>query len=162
MSFPMKLNWRCKLFLDKFKGVEPNITWIDFIKIVLERHEISFEVQNVKNLLLKSVNECSDGFYEIKLNEGRIYWPIENGLDGIISEILFQINNDHPHNYFQWNVINSNDVVFDLGACEGYFSLKCLPNSRHTYLFEPIQKICEALKRRLMHRFLMDLFLSTN
>lgn len=60
-----------------------------------------------------------------------------------------RLEQDHqsPHRYLteQFNV-TSNDVIVDVGAAEGNFSLSVIARAKHVYLFEPEQHWVKALK----------------
>lgn len=60
-----------------------------------------------------------------------------------------RLEQDHqsPHRYLteRFNVA-SNDVIADVGAAEGNFSLSVIARAKHVYLFEPDQNWAKALK----------------
>ena len=82
---------------------------------------------------------------EITLLDGNtLYWPKEYALD-TISILYKELLLENPHSYLNFYTPNPNDVVFDVGACEGYFSLKILHNVSQLHLFEPVERACEGL-----------------
>jgi len=63
------------------------------------------------------------------------------------NSLLLEQDNRSPHRYLKDNFnVEQNDVIVDVGAAEGNFSLSVIEKARHIYLFEPDKNWIKALK----------------
>ena len=61
--------------------------------------------------------------------------------------ILIEQDKRSPHRYLSENFnVNENDVVVDVGAAEGNFTLSVIEKVKHVYLFEPDKNWVKALE----------------
>ena len=137
------IKWRIALLKNKLQGIEPYLTWLEYLNLITSDNRCLPK----RNLVVKDVKESGDGFYKIDLIEGSIYWPCEFNLDDVLDEIVLTSLPGQPHNYFQWGSIRPGDVILDIGACEGSFSLKCLSLAKEIHLIEPIPRAVESLQK---------------
>jgi FkbM family methyltransferase len=115
-------------------------------------------LQMIGLLRLKwSVEVSSEGEYNVYRNEGEtLYWPA--AYSPHIPLLLWgELIPYSPHNYFDLYSPDPEDVVFDIGACEGSFGLRCLQkySVKKVYFFEPVSLSCAAL-RLTLKTYLLD------
>ena len=91
-----------------------------------------------------TVKEDQDMAVVTLLDGNTLYWPKEYALE-TISTLYKELLPNNPHNYLDLYTPNPNDVVFDIGACEGLFSLKIRHGVSQLHLFEPVKRACEGL-----------------
>ena len=91
-----------------------------------------------------TVKEDQDMAVVTLLDGNTLYWPKEYALE-TISTLYKELLPNNPHNYLDLYTPNPNDIVFDIGACEGLFSLKIRHSVSQLHLFEPVKRACEGL-----------------
>jgi len=65
-----------------------------------------------------------------------------------VKNIMLEQDNSSPHQYCNKNFeINQNDILLDIGAAEGYFTLKNIEKVKHAYLFECDPKWIKVLEK---------------
>ncbi|MDR1515589.1 MAG: FkbM family methyltransferase [Synergistaceae bacterium] len=132
--------------------VYSEISMLSLIKQNLFLYPLGKFLQQLGLIYLKfSVKISFEGEYAIYQNkEEVIYWPIAYSLQ-VPLFILGEILPYSSHNYFDLYTPNKEDIIFDIGACEGSFGLRCLQkyNVKKVYFFEPISLTISALRLTL-------------
>lgn len=139
-----KINWRILLFLDKISGKEPYLPWYEIFTIIIPK--IFYKMESTEKSFFGKIYEASDGFYRIELPEFTFFWPREYKVESILKDLII-LEQKSPFNYFSWNPLSYGDIVIDIGGCEGYFSHKCLNIAQKIYIFEPVPRFAEALRK---------------
>lgn len=131
----------------KICGEEPYISWGEFIKRFifkkpfddlcssLKKRQLPFGIVEEKKYKIITIDE------EISL-----FWPAEYGWESVYSvwkELFFE----NPGNYFSLYSPKEGEVVFDVGASEGLFALKIRDVVGKIHLFEPLPRLCDALRK---------------
>lgn len=130
----------------KIHGKEPYISWGDFIKrYILKKPFDDFCLSLKKRQPPFGIVE--EGNYKIITIDEKIslFWPAEYGWKSVFSvwkELFF----DNPGNYFSLYSPKEGEVVFDVGASEGLFALKIRDVVGEIHLFEPLPRLCDALR----------------
>ena len=87
-----------------------------------------------------------EGFSQITIKNQHVLWPRhapKTGILQILSEILTP---DHPHQYLYGpTVIGPDDVVLDIGACEGAFSAVVTARCKRVIAVEPSRSMCSLM-----------------
>ena len=82
--------------------------------------------------------EVRDDFQMVTVNGNVYVWPREADIYALLTLISELDNPEHPHQYIYGNtVINSGDVVVDVGACEGSFSAYAAQQKAQVVAVEP-------------------------
>lgn len=117
------------LFKDKY-----NIRLTDLYKFLRK--------PKVKSIALKFIKHLSylDGFIEVSFNtiRDKLYWPQKcdiNNLYQVCAE-TFDVNDWHYYEYKTTKVSND-DIVVDIGAVEGLFSLSVIERCKKVIIIEP-------------------------
>ena len=99
-----------------------------------------------------------DGPYQIVTVEGTNYvWPRQSPLQGLYQILSELTNPNHPHQYiYGKTTIDANDVVLDIGACEGTFSAKSAEFGACPVIVEPSKFMCEMIKHLFKIRGLAE------
>lgn len=83
-------------------------------------------------------------------NNKRLYFKKSlsiNQIKKIYSALLLEQDEKSPHKYLSEDFfVLCNDIVADIGAAEGSFSLKIVEKAKHVYLFESDPELVEALQ----------------
>jgi FkbM family methyltransferase len=98
-----------------------------------------------------SVKVSSEGEYAVYRNkEETLYWPAAY-LPQLPLLLWGELSPYSTHNYFDLYRPGPEDIVFDIGACEGSFGLRCLQKykAKKVYFFEPVPLTCAALRLTL-------------
>jgi FkbM family methyltransferase len=87
----------------------------------------------------------------LTINEKIFYWPVEEDLT-YLSWLYAEVFQDVTRNYHAYEYrgvqINPNDIVYDLGACEGFFCQYALMKKAGKVIaMEPTPRAVEALKK---------------
>lgn len=87
-----------------------------------------------------------DGYQRIDIKDQIFLWPKNSPLSGalqILSEILTP---EHPHQYLYGHTnISKNDIVMDIGACEGAFAAAVTSRCAHVVAVEPSRSMCALM-----------------
>jgi len=85
----------------------------------------------------------------VTVNDDAYVWPTESPVENLIEMCAEQMIHDHPHQYL-WGptTIERGDVVLDIGACEGAFSLRAAMLGAQVVAVEP-SRIMTAVIREL-------------
>lgn len=90
-----------------------------------------------------------DKYLRIEIKEQVFLWPKNSPHSGalqILSEILLS---EHPHQYlYGQTTVSRDDVVLDIGACEGAFAAVVTSQCKRVIAVEPSRSMC-ALMRAL-------------
>lgn len=116
-------------------------------------------INNYIKILFSIIVLCSN-FLKIiyaKLFNKNIYsLNLRNGIkfivDGKIGKAdLSMLSEIWYHKYYNPKgfEINNNDIVFDIGANNGYFSLYAAKRGKMVYAFEPLPKLCNKIKETI-------------
>jgi FkbM family methyltransferase len=92
--------------------------------------------------------EYNDSLKIINVADHKIYWPKSFPHDAVIDAYKSVLDNN-ADNYFRFYFPSKDDIVFDLGACEGFFSLYLRNKINKVYVFEPFPELCDALSLTL-------------
>ncbi|GAV23971.1 FkbM family methyltransferase [Carboxydothermus pertinax] len=143
-----KVKWRLKLIKDKIFLKEPYVQWSSLLNDILSKHlEISI------NLVIE---EYDYRFVIVRFpDDSKLFWP-KNFNIKTLEYTFVELNTENPHNYFQFYQPDKNDIVFDVGACEGLFSYKIKDKVSKIFIFEPIQNLVGALKLTFKYEIEMD------
>jgi FkbM family methyltransferase len=136
---PMQRLW---ILVRKVFGLETDLTWCRLLKGIAsdlqriggEKHSCIIFRQRTGNFLKL-----------ITLSGEEIYWPPSMETETIECVYRELSNPDHPHQYFSLYSPSPNDVVFDIGACEGMFAYRLRNLVSRLFLFEPVPQIADAL-----------------
>jgi FkbM family methyltransferase len=105
------------------------------VEIIAARFIDKIEVRN--NLLRVS-------FFNLK---NILYWPVEYKLDKFYQVCVETFDKDNWHRYECCNtIVAQNDVVVDVGAGEGLFSISVLDRCKKIFIIEPDRLFFMALK----------------
>lgn len=125
----------------KVTGMFP-YEWVD--EYVFDICKVYSEDENQNySLILDDKNEIHKLFWK-KNTLGR-----ENGK--YLNSLIVEQDKRSPHHYFSNNVFLTDDtILFDLGAAEGYISLKYITTIKKAYLFECDKEWCDSLRRTFL------------
>lgn len=151
-AFSFFLRLRLGSFFAKLAGQEPHVSWAALVR----EHLLEYPVQKLRLLSgtdkrplpEESVVRADDDFVVIRIDGHNIFWPVDFPHDQIRSCYL-SMRDDGPDNYFRFYTPQKDDVVFDLGACEGLFSLMLRGRVAKVYSFEPFPTLCTSLAMTL-------------
>ena len=87
-----------------------------------------------------------DDFFIISKGGFSLFWPQEYDPQSFVS-VWKEVRKGHPHDYLQFYKSGENDVVLDIGACEGFFGLRIIDTVHCMWMIEPVPRLSEALKR---------------
>ena len=102
-----------------------------------------------KSFKKKSIiySELYGNYQKITINGFQYLWPKDISFDCLIRAVSEQ-SSKHPGRYL-WREckINPGDVVFDIGACEGSFSVECASYGADVIAIEPSKKMGNIIKK---------------
>lgn len=134
-------------FAAKLIGKEPYVTW----RALFLEHFIKYPIEKLKKIggaktaaIEYSEERYDDEYAIIAYNHHRIAWPKAFAYDAVVMSFR-SVYENHADNYFQFYTPLKDDVVLDLGACEGLFSLLLDGKVEKVYVFEPLPVLCKAL-----------------
>ena len=134
-------------FFAKIIGREPYVTW----NALFREHFAEYPFQKVKGLLSKNnksaffkITPYDDELVVVAVGGLNVFWPIHSPAEPILAGYNAIFNNE-ADNYFRFYTPKKTDIVFDLGACEGLFSLLLRDKVEKVYTFEPFPALCHAL-----------------
>lgn len=91
----------------------------------------------------------TDGFQLVQVGHVCLWWPTVCS-PGVLKGLYREVHAAawrNPHSYFWRDYIRRGSTVWDVGACEGFFSLAALRRSARVVAFEPHPQAAEALRR---------------
>jgi hypothetical protein len=145
------VNLRIGSFIAKLFGREPYVSW----RALFKEHIIEYPYLKILGLFKKNNEEVpygemgySDSLDIVSLADHKIYWPKSVPHGAVISAYKSVLDNE-ADNYFRFYSPSKDDIVFDLGACEGFFSLCLRDKVNKVYVFEPCPELCDALSLTL-------------
>jgi FkbM family methyltransferase len=141
----------------KLFGREPYVSWsalfrynIHFAKLryfkVLKFLKIIEEIPYEE--IPHEVVDHDESVKLIKIADYKIYWP-KSFPHGPVITAYESVSHNKADNYFRFYSPREDDIVFDLGACEGFFSLYLRNKVKKVYAFEPFPELCGALSLTL-------------
>lgn len=134
-------------FFAKIIGKEPHVTWTALFR----EHFVEYPFHKIKGLVSKNnesnffkITPYDDTLVVVTVGGLSVFWPMHFPTEPILSGYNAIFNNE-ADNYFRFYTPKKTDIVFDLGACEGIFSLLLRDKVEKVYTFEPFPGLCHAL-----------------
>jgi FkbM family methyltransferase len=92
-------------------------------------------------------------FLYVVINRETFVWPKSTPI-GCLKQILSElIQEDHPHHYdVPPTKITANDIVLDIGACEGAFAASAMAKGAKVMLVEPSRTMQRVIRQLFMLR----------
>lgn len=85
-------------------------------------------------------------YLQINVKDQIFLWPLAAPRHRIVQILSEIFQPDHPHQYLYGHTqVNSEDVVLDIGACEGAFSAFVTPRCKHVIAVEPSRSMCALI-----------------
>ncbi len=132
--------------LAKWRGREPYVPWGE----IWGRFGLFRPLHNLRESWAKRhpapIVRREGDWLRVEKGPWRVYWPREYDLQPLFA-VWKETLPGHPHDYFQFYEPRPGDVVFDVGACEGFFGLRVAERGGRVRLFEPAPRLAEALSR---------------
>jgi predicted RNA methylase len=113
--------------------------------------------------------DAAEGLHYVMYREKRLYYKKDLSVERIKElhiSILTEQDRQSPHHYFSGILdVKEGDVVADIGAAEGNFSLETVEKAAKIYIFETDEGWIEALnatfrpwkeKVRIVHKYVSD------
>ena len=86
------------------------------------------------------------GYLQIEVKGETFLWPKGSPRDGVLRILSEIMTPAHPHRYIYGHTkINRNDIVLDIGACEGAFSAVVTSHCRRVIAIEPSRTMCALI-----------------
>jgi len=105
------------------------------------------------------VGSSFDGYCKVRWRNFTMVLPKEFPMDRLSSIIVELVAPANPHYFFHHAiVIPTHDLVIDIGACEGLFSLLASERWPHSRILavEPSSVMCDGLTKAIEHNGLKD------
>jgi FkbM family methyltransferase len=110
----------------------------------------AFQIYGLKKGLLKRrANIVSVGdLCRFNLDGRTVFWPGQADVDRLV-DMYFEVNCANAHRFdCPPTPVAPGAVVFDIGCCEGFFSMRALEQGAgRVYCFEPGRAACNALEK---------------
>jgi len=99
-----------------------------------------------KNLRVADRQEA--GAHMVTICNRSIYWPVTASVDRLV-DMYFEVFHENCHRFdTNGTALLENDVVVDIGSCEGYFAMLAIEHAASkVYCFEPGRSIGNCLKQ---------------
>lgn len=138
------MNRRIKIAYYWLLGNKYNIGIIDLLKFLLK--------PRVKNIALKFIKNMSlsDDFIELSFNtiDDKLYWPKDYSLDALYQICAETFDRCDWHHYeYKTTKVQNDDIIVDIGAAEGLFSLSVIRRCKRVFIIEPNSIFFNSLKR---------------
>lgn len=147
------LNPRVEILMHWLAGRRNGVGFWEMLHAITQKRGIYKSKKYIENIKEK------DGYLEIKIigYDRTIYYPyvLESrgntyvntdayrNIKNVITDTMFQ---DNWHYYeFGPNKLSSNDIVVDIGACEGLFTLIASEKAKKVYAIEPLKSHYQGL-----------------
>jgi hypothetical protein len=151
--------------LAKLRGKEPYVGWFELLMMHMQRKLILLTTHMQRKLMLLKQEErekneesgwqkITEGAFIKYSNENyTFYWPSSFAASDPVSQ-FHCIEKGNPHSYFDFYDPADGDVIFDIGACEGFFALELFRrnSSVKIYAAEPVEQLCGALRKTFDNR----------
>jgi FkbM family methyltransferase len=97
--------------------------------------------------------EAADGLDVVTINGTRFIWPHHSPLKGLVMTAAELMLTEHPHQYL-WGgtMIKQDDVVIDVGCCEGSFAAKAAEMGGRVVVVEPSKVMLGVIEKLFMLR----------
>ncbi|MDD2902155.1 MAG: FkbM family methyltransferase [Syntrophales bacterium] len=123
------------------------ITWPQLIKATNIFTRIAYDIfAQRKCQKIIQVSHHNNYLYKVKMKDYVIYYP--KGADvNILGRTYYEIFNRHCGHFYDvaQTSPSENDIILDIGACEGLYALKHCGSVKKIYLFEPSRLMCECI-----------------
>lgn len=145
----IKSYFMIKSFLNEYKNIKK---YEDICKLVKKRKKLLlFPYKYTEKYKTKDIKLYKDNNYYYTLIDNKkmyLYSKIKYKAKRYIKNILLEQDKDSPHIYCDDSFkVEKNDIIFDIGAAEGYFTLKNIDKIKHAYLFECNPKWLKVLNK---------------
>ncbi len=123
------------------------VAWPQLLKDTNIIARIAYDVfaqRNCQRLISRS--DYDDNISKVSIGQYTLYYP--QGADfNILARTYYEIFNPHCGHFYdvEQTCPQENDIVLDIGACEGLYGLKNLASLKKIYLFEPSRLMCQCL-----------------
>jgi FkbM family methyltransferase len=85
-------------------------------------------------------------YTQISVGKEKFLWPAEASISTGLQILCETLTPTHPHQYLYGPTqINSDDVVLDIGACEGAFAALVTGRCKQVIAIEPSRSMCELI-----------------
>lgn len=143
----ISLKFRLSPFLAKLIGKEPYASWGGLFK----EHCIDY----LRGKIMRTPKgeddiPCLEEAYDdvkkiVSINGYKVFWPKNADKRIVFDGFRATFCPDEPDCYFRFYEPDSADIVFDLGACEGFFTLALQGKVEKVYAFEAFPVLCDML-----------------
>jgi len=99
-----------------------------------------------KNLRVADKQEA--GAHMVTISNRSAYWPVTASVDKLV-DMYFEVFHENSHRFdTNGTALLENDVVVDIGCCEGYFAMLAIEHgASKVYCFEPGRSTGNCLKQ---------------
>lgn len=137
---------------NKFLKKYNNKKYMDICKLIKKKKKLLlFPYNFTKKYKINDIKIYKDGkYYYTLIDDKRMYIKSSSKFrtKRYVKNILLEQDDDSPHKYCDKKFkVNKNDILLDIGAAEGYFTLKNIDIIKHAYLFECDQKWIKVLEK---------------
>ena len=152
-SLLRKINLYFLIFPSKGKDFINEISFLNYSSKVSNEGSFIFPYSFVYDYDINHINVFKDdvkGLYFVIYKGKRLYYSRDYHSEAAVKEhynyISIEQDEKSPHRYINENFnVEDNDVVIDIGAAEGNFSLEVVERAKVLYIFESDNKWIEAL-----------------
>jgi FkbM family methyltransferase len=140
---------RIKVLLYWLFNARNNVTLPEIIKLTFFRRSARARAWNYIDKI-----EAKEQFYEITFRDHpyKLYWPIECGNENISMVACETFDEDDWHYYQKENTrVGQGEILLDVGAAEGLFSLSVLDRCAKIIMIEPNRFFSNALLKTFQH-----------
>lgn len=89
-----------------------------------------------------------DGYAQIQVGEEIFLWPSAASINQGLATLSELLNSNHGHQYLYGPTqLSPDDVVLDIGACEGSFSAFVTGRCRRVIAVEPTAEMCRLIEK---------------
>lgn len=141
------INLRIMSFFQKLIGNEPHVSWkCLFLEHFIDYPKLKF-LGKTEQIAFEEI-PFSEKIKIVRVSEYDIFWPADVASSAVVTSFN-SFRRNESDNYFRFYFPKNDDIVFDLGACEGFFSLRLSGKVKKVYALEPFANLCECLSMTL-------------